>query len=154
MAEFKERFAVCVKRCLDAELWAGQRVTFEGDYYQTHNATVYDADRPYRSTSLPAPVVARYAGRSATASSAPQARVRTSTDKLMPAVDEGLAAAGRADGSIDRMIEIKLSYDPDPRLALENTRFWAPLALTPEQKHGLSDPRQMEAAAMPCPSNR
>ena len=32
------------------------------------------------------------------------------------------------------MIEIKLSYDPDPEQALENTRFWAPLALTAEQK--------------------
>jgi len=44
------------------------------------------------------------------------------------------------------MIEIKLSYDPDPELALESTRFWAPLALTAEQKHGLHDPTEMQAA--------
>ncbi|MEO8556612.1 MAG: LLM class flavin-dependent oxidoreductase, partial [Actinomycetota bacterium] len=68
-------------------------------------------------------------------------------DKLIPAVDEGLVASGRGGGEIDRMIEIKLSYDPDPALALENTRFWAPLSLSPEQKHGLSDPTQMEAAS-------
>ncbi|EAR23709.1 hypothetical protein A20C1_03453, partial [marine actinobacterium PHSC20C1] len=56
---------------------------------------------------------------------------------------------------IDRMIEIKISYDtdtdPDPELALENTRFWAPLSLTPEQKHSIEDPIEMEAAADALP---
>ena len=58
------------------------------------------------------------------------------TDKLLPAVAEGAAAADRDPASIDRMIEIKLSYDRDPDQALENCRFWAPLSLTAEQKHG------------------
>jgi coenzyme F420-dependent glucose-6-phosphate dehydrogenase len=49
------------------------------------------------------------------------------------------------------MIEIKLSWDPDPEQALENTRFWAPLSLTAEQKHGLHDPAEMEAAADALP---
>ena len=61
------------------------------------------------------PVVARYAGRSGdgficTSGKGPELY----RDKLIPAVDEGLAKAGRAGGSIDRMIEIKLSYDTDP----------------------------------------
>ena len=39
------------------------------------------------------------------------------------------------------MIEIKLSYDPRPRARRWRTRrFWAPLSLTAEQKHGLDDP--------------
>jgi coenzyme F420-dependent glucose-6-phosphate dehydrogenase len=97
-------------------------------------------------------VVARYAGRSGdgficTSGKGPELY----RDKLIPAVDEGMAKAGRAGGSIDRMIEIKLSYDRDPRLALENTRFWAPLALTAEEKHSLSDVRQMEAASDALP---
>jgi coenzyme F420-dependent glucose-6-phosphate dehydrogenase len=66
------------------------------------------------------------------------------TEKLMPALDEGLAASGRDRSDIDRMIEIKLSYDRDPMLALENTRFWAPLSLTAEQKHAIDDPLEME----------
>jgi hypothetical protein len=37
------------------------------------------------------------------------------------------------------MIEIKISYDTDPELALENTRFWAPLSLTAEQKTSIHD---------------
>jgi coenzyme F420-dependent glucose-6-phosphate dehydrogenase len=149
--DFKERFARMREAvALMRELWAGERVTFQGDYYQTHDATVYD--RPVRPVPIyiaaGGPVVARYAGRSGdgvicTSGKGPELY----RDKLIPAVEEGLAKAGRTDGSIDRMIEIKLSYDTDPRLALENTRFWAALALTAEQKQGLSDPAQMEAAS-------
>jgi coenzyme F420-dependent glucose-6-phosphate dehydrogenase len=49
------------------------------------------------------------------------------------------------------MIEIKLSYDTDPDTALENTRFWAPLALSKEQKHDITDPVEMEKAADALP---
>ena len=49
------------------------------------------------------------------------------------------------------MIEIKLSYDPDPELARENTRFWAPLALTAEQKGGLEDPLEIQRAGDALP---
>ncbi|MGH3966658.1 MAG: LLM class flavin-dependent oxidoreductase, partial [Mycobacterium sp.] len=73
------------------------------------------------------------------------------TDKLMPAVSEGAAAADRNVDDIDKMIEIKISYDPDPGLALENTRFWAPLSLTAEQKTGIHDPIEMEKAADALP---
>jgi coenzyme F420-dependent glucose-6-phosphate dehydrogenase len=149
--EFKERFARMREAvALIRDLWAGERVTFDGDFYQTHNATVYD--RPGKPVPIyvaaGGPVVARYAGRAGdgficTSGKGPELY----RDKLIPAVDEGLVAAGRFGDSIDRMIEIKLSYDPDPSLALENTRFWAPLALTAEQKHGLSDPTQMEEAS-------
>jgi len=143
--EFKERFARMREAvALMRELWAGERVTFEGDYYQTHDATVYDRPESPVPIYIAAggPVVARYAGRSGdgficTSGKGPELY----RDKLIPAVEEGLATAGRTDGSIDRMIEIKLSYDTDPQRAL------APLALTAEQKQGLSDPTQMEAAS-------
>jgi coenzyme F420-dependent glucose-6-phosphate dehydrogenase len=69
------------------------------------------------------------------------------TDKLLPAVEEGLAAAGRSSGDIVRMIEIKLSYAPTREAALANTRFWAPLSLSAEEKHRLDDPMEMAAAA-------
>jgi coenzyme F420-dependent glucose-6-phosphate dehydrogenase len=49
------------------------------------------------------------------------------------------------------MIEIKISYDPDPELALENTRFWAPLSLTPEQKHSVNSSTEMERLADELP---
>ena len=60
---------------------------------------------------------------------------------------EGLDAADRATDGFVRMIEIKLSYAPTREEALENTRFWAPLSLSAEEKHRLDDPMEMAAAA-------
>jgi coenzyme F420-dependent glucose-6-phosphate dehydrogenase len=49
------------------------------------------------------------------------------------------------------MIEVKVSYDRDPRQALENCRFWAPLSLTPEQKHSVGSAKEMERLADELP---
>ncbi|BCB80810.1 hypothetical protein Pflav_072200 [Phytohabitans flavus] len=49
------------------------------------------------------------------------------------------------------MIEIKLSYDRDHQAALENTRFWAPLSLTAEQKHTVDSAAEMERLADELP---
>jgi coenzyme F420-dependent glucose-6-phosphate dehydrogenase len=98
------------------------------------------------------PVVARYAGRVADGFICTSGKGRELyADQLVPAVDEGLAKAGRDPGAIDRMIEIKLSWDPDPELALENCRFWAPLSLSAEQKHSIHSPAEMEKAADELP---
>lgn len=64
---------------------------------------------------------------------------------------EGAEAAGKNPDDVDRMIEIKISYDTDPEVALENTRFWAPLSLTAEQKTNIHDPLEMEKAADELP---
>jgi coenzyme F420-dependent glucose-6-phosphate dehydrogenase len=93
------------------------------------------------------PQVARYAGRAGDGFICTSGKgMELYEEKLLPAVAEGLEKAEREPGAIDRMIEIKLSYDPDPDRALENTRFWAPLALTAEQKGGLEDPLEIQRA--------
>src|SRR5690606_26838513 len=97
-------------------------------------------------------LVARYAGRAGDGFICTSGKgMELYTDSLLPAVAEGAAKAGRSMDDIDRMIEIKLSYDTDADAALENTRFWAPLSLTPEQKHSIDDPMEMEAAADALP---
>ncbi|PXY23158.1 glucose-6-phosphate dehydrogenase (coenzyme-F420) [Prauserella sp. PE36] len=153
--EFRERFARLREAVeLIRRLWTEERVTFEGDYYRTENATVYD--RP----PLPVPIyvaaggplVAKYAGRVADGFICTSGKgMDLYTEKLQPAVDSGAGQAGRKPGDVVRSIEIKLSYDTDPRAATENTRFWAPLSLTPEQKHGISDPVDMENVADELP---
>lgn len=152
---FKERFARMREAIrLMRELWAGERVTFDGEYYQTSGATVYDRPEDGIPVYVAAggPVVAKYAGRAGDGFICTSGKgMDLYTDKLLPAVEEGLAAAGREPGSIDKMIEIKLSYDRDPDTALENTRFWAPLALSAEQKHSLEDPLDMERAGDALP---
>jgi coenzyme F420-dependent glucose-6-phosphate dehydrogenase len=153
--EFKERFArlreaVHVMR----ELWTAEHVHFDGDHFTLAGARIYD--RPERPVPVyvaaGGPVVARYAG------SAGDGFICTSgkgmelyTEKLVPAVKEGAEKAGRSFDDLDRMIEIKLSYDRDADRALENTRFWAPLSLTPEQKHSVGSAHEMERLADELP---
>lgn len=153
--DFKERFARLRESIhLMRELWSGERVTFDGEYYQTTDATVYDRPAGGVPVYIAAggPVVAKYAGRVGNGFICTSGKgMDLYTDKLLPAVADGLTMAGREPDSIDRMIEIKFSYDRDPAQALENTRFWAPLSLTAEQKHGLHDPAEMARAADELP---
>ncbi|QBS41872.1 glucose-6-phosphate dehydrogenase (coenzyme-F420) [Nocardia sp. CS682] len=153
--EFKERFARLREAVeLMRALWTGDRVDFAGEYYNTVGASIYDVPKGGIPIYVAAggPLVARYAGRAGDGFICTSGKgMELYTEKLMPAVAEGAAKAGRTVEDIDRMIEIKISYDTDPELALENTRFWAPLSLTPEQKHSITDPIEMEAAADALP---
>ncbi len=153
--EFKERFARLREAvALIRLLWTGERVEFEGEYYRLHQATIYDRpDIPVPMyVAAGGPMVARYAGRVADGFICTSGKgAELYVDTLMPAVAEGQAKAGRADVVVDRMIEIKLSYDRDPDRALADTKFWAPLALSAEQKHSIHDPIDMEAAADQLP---
>ena len=69
------------------------------------------------------------------------------TDTLLPAVGEGCREAERDPRSVDRMIEVKVSFDSDRGRAMEDTKVWAALALPAEQKVGVDDPREMERLA-------
>ncbi|BBY55430.1 glucose-6-phosphate dehydrogenase (coenzyme-F420) [Mycobacterium koreense] len=152
---FKERFARLRESVrLMRELWLGDRVDFAGEYYRTDGASIYDVPDDGIPVYIAAggPVVAKYAGRAGDGFICTSGKgEELYADKLMPAVAEGAAAAERDVDGIDKMIEIKISYDPDPELALENTRFWAPLSLTAEQKHSIDDPIEMERAADALP---
>jgi coenzyme F420-dependent glucose-6-phosphate dehydrogenase len=125
-------------------------VDFEGTYYRTHEATIYDKpERPvpiYIAASGPA--AARLAGRIGDGficTSGKGAELYTET--LLPALAEGAEKAGRDASGMDKMIEMKVSFDPDLERAMEDTKIWAALALTGEQKMGIHDPRDMEIAA-------
>jgi coenzyme F420-dependent glucose-6-phosphate dehydrogenase len=98
------------------------------------------------------PVAARYAGRTADGLICTSGKgMELYTGSLLPALLEGAGQAGRDAAAIDRMLELKLSYDRDPARALENTRFWAPLSLTAEQKHSVGSSLEMERLADELP---
>ena len=131
-------------------LFSKDFVTFEGKYYRTRNATIYD--RPEQPIpiyiSAGGPVAAKFAGR------AGDGFICTSgkgdelyRDKLLPAVEEGAKEAGRDPATIERTIEVKVSFDTDRERALRDTRIWAALALPAEDKAGVEDPREMERRA-------
>jgi coenzyme F420-dependent glucose-6-phosphate dehydrogenase len=149
--EGKERFArfreaVAVIR----ELWSGERVSFEGEYYRTDKATIYD--RPDEPVPLwlagSGPAATRFAGRVG------DGYITTSgkdpalyTDTLLPAVKEGAEKANRSVADIDMMIEVKVSFDHDRDAAMGATHFWGALGLTPDQKAGVEDPVEMQRLA-------
>jgi coenzyme F420-dependent glucose-6-phosphate dehydrogenase len=155
---FKKRFARLREAIeLMRRLAREERVTFEGEYYRTERATIYD--RP----EVPVPiyvaasgaVAARLAGRLGDGFICTSGKARELyTETLLPAVAEGLAKAGREPGSIEYMIEMKVSFDPDRARALEDTRNWAALALSPEEKTGVEDPVEMEKLADVLPTLR
>jgi coenzyme F420-dependent glucose-6-phosphate dehydrogenase len=155
---FKERFARLREAVeLMRALWSGERVDYNGEYYKTVGATMYD--RPENGIPIyvaaGGPTMARYAGRVGDGFICTSGKgMDLYEEKLIPAVDEGLEKAARDPSSIDRMIEIKLSYDHDYDTALENTRFWAPLALSAEQKADLDDPIEMERACDALPIDK
>ncbi|PPG04760.1 MULTISPECIES: glucose-6-phosphate dehydrogenase (coenzyme-F420) [unclassified Rathayibacter] len=153
--DFRERFARLREAItLMRELWQGDRVDFAGEFYSTHGASIYDVPEQQIPVYIAAggPVVAKYAGRAGDGFICTSGKgMELYTEKLMPAVAAGAAAAGRDVASVDTMIEIKLSYDTDPVRALENTRFWSPLSLSKEQKHDITDPVEMERAADALP---
>jgi coenzyme F420-dependent glucose-6-phosphate dehydrogenase len=156
--EAKERFARLREAVtLIRKLWTQERVTFEGTYYQTHNATIYD--RPevpvpiYIAASGPA--ATRYAGREG------DGYITTSgkdpalyTDTLLPAVREGAEQAGRALTDITLQMEVKVSFDHDRQRAIADCGFWGALALTPDQKAGVEDPIEMQRLADALPAER
>jgi coenzyme F420-dependent glucose-6-phosphate dehydrogenase len=130
-------------------LWREERVDFDGEYYKTSQATIYD--RPDIEVPIfvaaSGPLAAKLAGRVGdgficTSGKDPQLYL-----DLLEKVREGAEAAGRDHAQIRRMIEIKISYDRDKQKAYDNCHFWAPLALTPEQKEGIEDPIEMERVA-------
>lgn len=155
---FKERFGR-LKESIELmnKLWREDRVSFEGTYYRTENATIYD------KPENPVPIYIAAAGPTAsvlagevaagficTSGKAPELYRET----LLPNVDAGLKAAGRSSDSIDRMIEVKVSFDTDLQQAKEDTRFWAALALSAEEKTSVKDALEMERLADALPLER
>jgi coenzyme F420-dependent glucose-6-phosphate dehydrogenase len=130
-------------------LWTEERVDFEGEYYQTSRATVYD--RPEEPVPIyvaaSGPLAAKLAGRAGDGFICTSGKDPALYEELLAKVAEGAEAAGRDPEGIRRMIEIKVSYDRDRRRAVDNCRWWAALALTPEQKEGVEDPIEMERLA-------
>ncbi len=130
-------------------LWTEERVDFEGDFYRTRKATIYDRpDDPvpiYVAAS--GPLAAKLAGRVGDGFICTSGKDPALYDDLLAKVVEGAEAAGRDPAAIRHMIEIKVSYDRDRELATTNTHPWAALALKPEQKEGIEDPIEMERVA-------
>ena len=139
------------------KLWTEDRVSFEGQFYKTESATIYDKPKQKVPIWVAAsgPLAAAMAGQVAegficTSGKAPSLY----SEQLVPKVEEGAARRGRNAADIERMIEVKVSFDTDATQAKELTRHWAALALSPEEKVGVEDPVEMERLADALPLDR
>ncbi|HKQ85099.1 MAG TPA: glucose-6-phosphate dehydrogenase (coenzyme-F420) [Steroidobacteraceae bacterium] len=150
-ARFKEAIE------LIRQLWSEERVSFHGQFYRTEKATIYD--RPEQPVPLyiagAGPFIAKLAGLKAEGFICTSGKKRDLyTETLLPNLAAGLQQAGRAPDSIDRMIEMKVSFDTDRTRALNDTHYWGALALTPEEKMNVEDPLAMERLADALPVER
>ncbi len=119
-------------------LWTEERVTFEGEYYRTVKATIYDRpDEPVPIfMAASGPLAAKLAGRAADGFIMTSGKAPELYEELTAALEEGAREAGRDPAGIVRMIEIKVSYDLDLDYARE-----------PEQKRDVDDPVELERIA-------
>jgi coenzyme F420-dependent glucose-6-phosphate dehydrogenase len=149
--ERRQRLAEAIE--LIRLLWREERVDFEGRFYRTKRATIYD--RPSEPVPIyvaaSGPLAAKLAGRAGDGFICTSGKEPALYEELLGKVAEGASQAGRDPGAIRRMIEIKVSYDRDRERAFTNTHFWAALALEPEQKEGIEDPLEMERVAKEHP---
>jgi coenzyme F420-dependent glucose-6-phosphate dehydrogenase len=149
------RFKESVK--LIRTLWREERVSFRGEYYRTENATIYD--RPEMPVPIyiaaAGPMLAKYAGSEGDGFICTSGKAwELYKDTLLPNVTAGMQSSGRQPGLLDMMIEMKVSFDTDLQRARDDTRHWAALALSQEEKHSVEDPMQMEKLADALPVER
>jgi len=145
--ERRQRLAEAV--ALMRRLWTEERVDYDGRFYRTEKATIYDRpDEPVPILiAASGPLAAKLAGRAGDGFICTSGKAPELYEQLLAKVDEGAAERDRDSGAFERMIEIKVSYDRDAPAALEACRPWAALALPPEDKVGVEDPIEMERLA-------
>lgn len=139
------------------QLWQQERVSFQGQYYRTENATIYDKPDvpPPIYIAAGGPLMARYAGQSGDGFICTSGKAHELYEQtLLPNVAAGVQASGRKPQDIDMMIEVKVSFDTDRQRALEDTRYWGALALSEEDKRGIRDSMEMERRAAELPLER
>jgi coenzyme F420-dependent glucose-6-phosphate dehydrogenase len=139
-------------------LWSADRVSFEGEFYRTELATIYD--RPAKPIPIyiagAGPFMAKLAGLEGDGFICTSGKKwELYTETLLPNLSAGLEASGRTTSpDYAKMIELKVSFDTDRARALEDTKIWGALALTAEEKMNVEDPLQLEKLADALPLDR
>ncbi len=138
------------------KLWTEDRVTWAGQFYKTESATIYDKPKNKVPIWVAAsgPLAAQMAGQIADGFIVTSGKAPTLYTELSGKAGEGLQRSNRSDDALEKMIEVKVSFDTDANEAKELTRHWAALALSPEEKMGVEDPVEMERLADALPLDR
>ncbi len=145
---FKERIqrleeAIKVIKLLWSESW----VTFKGRYYRLKKANLYTKPKS------PVPIYVAASGVAATELAGKYADGLLTlpfpeshyTNVLFPTLNKAAREMGRDPESIDKAVEVYVSYDQDYDKALASVRCWAGTALPFVFKYPVSDPREIES---------
>jgi coenzyme F420-dependent glucose-6-phosphate dehydrogenase len=145
----ERRMRLAESLTLIRRLWTEERVDFDGDYYTTRRATIYD--RPEHPVPIyvaaSGPLAAKLAGRMGDGFICTSGKSPELYGELLTSLEAGAVGADRDPAVIDRMIEIKVSYDTDLARARQACHWWAALALSGDEKSGIDDPLELERLA-------
>ena len=141
--EYETRQAMLAEALgLIRELWTGNEVTFQGDYYETRKARLYTLpDQPvpiYISTMVPES--AGFAGRFGDGLISVGGKEPDEYKQLLANFEDGARAVGKDPASLPRLIEINVEYTDDaegiiPTISTLLGRHLYPRAFQPEDLH-------------------
>ena len=144
--ERRLRMAEAIK--LIRRLWTEERVDFEGEYYRTERATLYERpdEPPAIYVAAAGPLAAKLVGRAADGFICTSGKAPALYTTCWPTSPRGPRRPGATPATIAKLIEIKVSYDTDAEAAERACHWWGALALTPEEKQSTEDPLGARAA--------
>lgn len=149
---FRERFErLREATAIIQALWKGSFVDFEGRYFQLRGARLYDLPEvaPALYIAASGEKIAAFAGATVDGVLATSAKgAEFCRQVLFASAEAGAAGAGREPSQLERILEVKVAYDPDRQKALAETRTWAALDFLHEET---GDPRRLEALAQAAP---
>jgi coenzyme F420-dependent glucose-6-phosphate dehydrogenase len=130
-------------------LWIEDWVTFEGKYYQVKDSNLYTKPLQPIPIYLAAlgPQSARLAGQEAEGFVTNELDPKLIESKLLPAFRDGARKAGRDPKTLDKVLFIPASYDPDKQKALESIGFWRGAMVKAFFEVNFPDPRKIEESA-------
>lgn len=127
-------------------LWQGERITYRGEFYKTDDAQLYDLP----AVPVPLLVSASSTGETLVAAELADGILTTSdrgtqqqADVVLPTVRDALTPPRRA---FDLTLEVKISYDHNPKQATKSSRLWMPAEVMDP-----ADPTMFEATRAAIP---
>ncbi|MBO3803893.1 MAG: TIGR03557 family F420-dependent LLM class oxidoreductase [Candidatus Brockarchaeota archaeon] len=127
-------------------LWSGEFVSYEGEYYKLRNARIYALHKKPIPIFVGAggPKSAELAGKLAdgllTVVISPEHYKQT----IVPAFEKGAREAGKDPEGMEKMVELKVSFDEDYEKAEKSCRCWMANEVPNVISLPISDPRKLE----------
>jgi len=127
-------------------LWSGGFVSYKGKYYKLNNARIYTLFKKPIPIFVAAggPKAAMLAGKMADGLLTVVTTPEHFREVITPAFEKGAKIAGRDPKTLEKMIELKISYDEDYEKAERSCRCWMPNEVPNIISLPISDPRELE----------